>query len=415
MKKIFCLASLLSVLSAHAQTIGLDSIFSVIGRSHPALRSSDAAARSLDEAAKGARSWEAPTVSTGFWMTPYDPSLWKRQANGASGAGQYMVSAEQMFPNRRSQQAQEKYLGGLSAVERAKKGAAVNELYAAAGRAYFQWLIAKHRQSVLEEDGKLLDFMIKDAELKYKNNLGKIGAYYKAKAAIGNLENRKIALDNLVEQQRIALNTLMDRDRAATFDIDTTYELMPVAGVGADSAGLLDGRSDIRAVSESIRVTGLEQDAERAKLKPEFGVRYDHMFGFGGTPLQYSLMATVRLPMAAWSSRASKANVESLKWKAMSLEAERDAMVNEATGAAYGIKRAMSSKLRQVRVLADDVLPALRRNFQTMELAYEQNTEELLALYDAWETLDSTQMEYWDAVESLLLMQVELKRVLEIK
>src|SRR6185503_7007070 len=127
-------------------------------------------------------------------------------------------------------------------------------------RAYFQWLIAKHRQSVLEEDGKLLDFMIKDAELKYKNNLGKIGAYYKAKAAIGNLENRKIALDNLVEQQRIALNTLMDRDRAATFDIDTTYELMPVAGVGADSAGLLDGRSDIRAVSESIRVMGLEQD-----------------------------------------------------------------------------------------------------------------------------------------------------------
>src|SRR6185312_11894381 len=122
MKRIFCLLGLLGVVAARAQgPMGLDSIFSVIGHSHPALRSSDAAARSLDEAAKGARSWEAPTVSTGFWMTPYDPSLWKRQANGESGAGQYMVSAEQMFPNRRSQQAQEKYLGGLSAVERAKK------------------------------------------------------------------------------------------------------------------------------------------------------------------------------------------------------------------------------------------------------------------------------------------------------
>ena len=416
MRTIFCLMGLLGVLSVQAQTtMGLDSIFSVISRSHPALRSSDAAARSMDEAAKGARNWEAPTVSTGWWMTPYGPSLWKRQAGGAPGMGQYMVSAEQMFPNRRSQEAQEKYLGGLSAVERAKKGAAVNDLYAAAGRAYFQWLIARHRQSVLEEDGQLLDFMIRDAELKYKNNLGKIGAYYKAKAAMGSLENRRIALDNVIEQQRIAINTLMDRDGAVAFDIDTAYALMNIAEVGADSAGLLDRRSDIRAVSESIRVAGLEQDAERAKLKPEFGVRYDHMFGFGGTPLQYSLMATVRLPMAGWSSRASKANVESLKWKALSLAAERDAMVNEATGSAYGLKRAILSKQRQVRVLAEEVLPALRKNFQTTELAYEQNTEEMFALYDAWETLDSTQMEYWDAVENLLLMQVELKRVLEIK
>lgn len=394
--------------------MSLDSIFSVIGRSHPALRSSDAEARSLDEAAKGARNWESPTISTGLWMTPYDPSLWKRQSNGASGMGQYMVSAEQMFPNRRSQEAEEKYLGGLSAVERAKKGATVNELYAAAGRSYFQWLIARRRESVLDEDGKLLDFMIRDAELKYKNNLGKIGAYYKAKAALGNLENRRIALDNVIEQQRITLNTLMHRDKASVFAIDTTYEVMDVAGVGADSAGLLDERSDIRAVSESIRVTGLQQETERSKLRPEFGVRYDHMFGFGGTPSQYSLMATVRLPLA-WSSRASKANVESLKWKALSLEAQRDAMVYEATGAVYGLKRAILSKQRQVRVLTEQVLPALRKNFQTMELAYEQNTEQLLALYDAWETLDNTQMEYWDAVDCLLLMQVELRRVLEIK
>jgi len=90
-------------------------------------------------------------------------------------------------------------------------------------------------------------------------------------------------------------------------------------------------------------------------------------------------------------------------------------MVNEAAGAAYGLKRAILAKQRQVRVLAEQVLPALRRNFQTTELAYEQNTEELFALYDAWETLDNSQMEYWDAVEGLLMMQVELKRVLEIK
>ena len=105
----------------------------------------------------------------------------------------------------------------------------------------------------------------------------------------------------------------------------------------------------------------------------------------------------------------------SLKWKALSLEEERDAMVNEATGAAYGLQRALEAKRRQVKVLEEQVLPALRKNFQTLELAYEQNTEELLSVYDAWKTLDDTQLEYWDDVEQVLLMQVELKRVLEIK
>jgi hypothetical protein len=50
-----------------------------------------------------------------------------------------------------------------------------------------------------------------------------------------------------------------------------------------------------------------------------------------------------------------------------------------------------------------------------MQLAYEQNTEELFNLYDAWETLNNTQLDYWDQVQQLLLMQVELERILEIK
>jgi hypothetical protein len=139
------------------------------------------------------------------------------------------------------------------------------------------------------------------------------------------------------------------------------------------------------------------------------------MFGFGGTPQEYTLMATVRLPMLSWSSRAAKANVASLKWKAQALEDERLSMVNEATGAAHGLQRALDAKRRQIKVLEEQVLPALRKNFQALELAYEQNTEELLSIYDAWATLDSTQLDYWEDIEQVLLMETELKRVLEIK
>jgi len=396
-------------------TLRLDSIYAAIARGNPALKYSDALVRSLDAAAPGARSWEAPLVSTGLWMTPYDPSLWKRQPDGAPGMGQYMASAEQMIPNRKRQDAEEAYMRGMSAAEKERKGATLNELYAAARQQYYQWMIARRKLSVLEQDARLLDYMIRDAELKYKNNLGKISVYYKAKAQLGSLASRRIGLENEAEQARIQLNTLMNRDKSILFEVDTTAVAIDTPVPGVDSAGLLDARSDIRAVGESIRLNGLEQAAEQAKLRPEFGLRYDHMFGFGGTPQEYTLMATVRLPMLSWSSKASKANVTSLKWKAQSLEEQRQAMVNEATGAAYGLKKALEAKRRQAKVLAEQVLPALRKNFQTVELAYEQNTEDLLSVYDAWATLDSTQLEYWDAVEQVLLMEVELKRILEIK
>jgi len=50
-----------------------------------------------------------------------------------------------------------------------------------------------------------------------------------------------------------------------------------------------------------------------------------------------------------------------------------------------------------------------------MRLAYEQNTEELFSLFDAWETLNMTQLEYLQQVQDLLMMQVALEKVLEIK
>jgi len=48
-------------------------------------------------------------------------------------------------------------------------------------------------------------------------------------------------------------------------------------------------------------------------------------------------------------------------------------------------------------------------------LAYQNNTEELFELYDAWETLNMTQLQYLDQLEQLLMMQSELERILEIK
>jgi outer membrane protein, heavy metal efflux system len=397
------------------QKLALDSIFSTISYNNPQLKMYDAQIQSQDAAAAGARNWEAPQLSSGFWMTPYDPNLWKRQSNGSTGMGQYIVSVEQMFPNGKKQETEEKYLLAMSSVVKENKNASLNELNAAAKQNYFEWVIIKKKLDILDQNQKLLDFMIKNAELRYQNNLGKLGAYYKAKASLGNLENSRLQFENEIAQKRIILNTLMNRDKSTDFDIDTLFEIKNYDSVAMDSASLVSNRSDIRAVEKDIQLTSLQKDVERSKLKPEFGVRYDNMFGFGGFPLQYSLMGVVKLPMAKWSSRSSKANVRSLDWKAEALNQQRQMIINNAAGLSFSIQTEITSKKKQIKIYENNIIPALRRNFQSLLLAYEQNTEELFTVYDAWESLNITQLEYLDQVKQLLLMQVELERIREVK
>ena len=398
----------------------LSSILDSIQTLNPSLKMYDAQIRSLNETAKGAKAWMAPELSTGFFMTPYNTSLWNKSKGSdgqtQTGMGQYSIAAQQIIPNKSRLNAEYKYMSTMSTVEKEKKGASLNELYADAKRSFYEWLIIKKKLSILDGNEKLLNFMISNAEIRYKNGQEKISAYYKAKAALGSLESMRLMLQNEIKQKRIVLNTLMNLpDKNEEYDIDTLYSVKDYTAYIFDSSLFINSRSDIKAIDKDISLTYLKQDLERKKLNPEFGIRYEHMFGFGGAPNLYTVMGMVRIPLARWSAKMYKANIEGLKWQVVSLDAQKQMLINEYSGMATGMKTEIDVKKKQVSLYENNIIPALRRNYQTMQLGYEQNTEELFMLYDAWETLNMTQLEYLDQLQQLLVMQAELERVLQIK
>ena len=63
---------ILSFTNVKAQTLTLDNVLSTIKTNNPQLKMYDADIQSMDASAKGARSWMAPQVETGFFMTPYN-------------------------------------------------------------------------------------------------------------------------------------------------------------------------------------------------------------------------------------------------------------------------------------------------------------------------------------------------------
>lgn len=401
------------------QTMSLPVVLDSIKSANPVLKMYDNDIRSMDEAAKGARSWMPLELGTGLWMTPYDPNRWKKMDDGMGGyeegMGQYMISVQQMFPSRKKQDAEFAYMSAMSSVEKEKKSFSLNQLYAEAKKNYYDWVIIQKKITVLAQNEKLINFMIQSAELRYKNGLEKINAYYKAKAALGTIEKMRVMLENEIALKRIALNTLMNRDKLVEFLVDTSYTFKDYSRALFDSTQLFASRSDLKAVNKEIQLNWLKFGAEKAKLKPEFGIRYDHMFGFGGLPMQYSLMGMVKIPFTRAASRMYKANMESIKWRNESLQQEKQMILNEATGMAQSMHNEIVAKQKQIRLYEEKIIPALRNNYSAYQLAYEQNTEELFMLFDAWETLNMTQVEYLDQLRELLSMQVELERILEIK
>jgi outer membrane protein TolC len=123
----------------------------------------------------------------------------------------------------------------------------------------------------------------------------------------------------------------------------------------------------------------------------------------------------MKLPLTNWSSKMNKANIESLKWKAGALQSQKEMMLNEYSGMAYGMRNELELKQKQLKLYDETIIPALKNNYKTMQLGYEQNTEELFMLFDAWEKLYMTQLDYIELLNQALKLQVTIERLIEKK
>ncbi len=417
MNKIYAtLFGYLTALSLYGQVLPLDSVLQGIQAQHTELRMFDAQAKALDSYAKGAKSWEAPQVSAGFWMTPYNAKLWKPDANSMIspiGLGQFMISGVQMVPNFKRQNAQQKYMRQMASVENAKKEAVQNQLFAEAKSNYFEWLVSKKKWSVVRENETLLQFMLKVAEGRYTYNQEKLGNVYKAKAALLTLDNEKILLEDAMTQNRIALNTLLNRDKSTVFDIDTSFEIKHYESQTIDTASIAAQRSDLHALEQTIQVNKLKRELELSKGKLSYGIRFDHMQGFGYQPNLFTLMGMVNIPLVPWAAKEYKANALGLHYEVQAIERQKETLLNQVSGQVQSLAKQVANKKRQLDLYQKGIIPALKKNRQAALSAYEQNTGDLLEVLDAQQSLQMAQLEYLNQLQALLLLQVAYEKELE--
>jgi len=403
---------ILGFTSGNAQTLSLDDVLGIIKKNNPQLKMYDAEIQSMDAAANGAKSWMAPQMSTGFFMTPYNTKMWKPDGT-SSGMGNYMVGITQMIPNSSKLKADFNYMKAMSSVEAENKNYTINQLNALAKTNYYQWLVLNKKLKIANDNLLILDYMIKSMVIRYQYKTEKMSEHYRAKSKYSELENTILMLKNEISQKRIMLNTLMARDKNIDFEIDLTYKFINLTGMQLDTVTLSKNRSDVKAIEKTIALNQLKIEVEKTKFLPELGVKYDHMFAFGQQPQQFSLMGMINIPMP-WSTKMNKANISSFKIKNESLNWQKQMILNEASGIISSVTAELSSLTKQYDIAEKTIIPTLKNSYDTAIIAWQNNTGDLIDVLNAWEAVNMAQIDALDKLQTILIAKVEIEKQMEI-
>jgi outer membrane protein TolC len=411
-KILFLLTGLcLSVIaSASAQVLTLDNVLLMIDKNNPMLQEYDNKVKALDEYSTGAKSWMAPMVGAGTFMTPYG----KQMLMDERDKGSWMFSVEQEIPNPAKLNANKNYLKSKAGVEKEGRAMEFNNLRSEAKTYYYQWLVAEKKISVLNENKKIMDLMLKIAKIRYPYNQGSLGNIYKAEGRLSEVENMLLMTQSDIEDQSYKLKALINIASTDSIMIDTaTVVDFRSDQIVNDTLSLDKQRSDIKQINQTIEVMRLNQQLQRAQAKPEFKIRFDHMQPIGNMPTMFTAMAMVSIPIAPWSSKMYKSEVKGMQYDIEAMKKGREAILIETRGMLAGMSRQLARMKQQLDNYESKIIPALRKNYQTLMLAYEENREQLPMVIDGWEALNMAQMEQLNKLEEYYKMIVSYEKELE--
>jgi len=206
----------------------------------------------------------------------------------------------------------------------------------------------------------------------------------------------------------------MNRGKDLIFEIDSTYAFKNFELLIQDENVLLEHRSDLKGLDKSKVLNDLKIEVEKTKYLPEFGFKYDKMISYGRSPWLFNLMGMMTIPMP-WSTKMNAANINSLKIKNEAYDWQKKMIVNETQGMLHGMNRELVNLTKQYKIANNSIIPALKKNYETALLSWQNNSGNLFEVLEAWEAMNMAQIDALDKLQNILVTQVEIEKQLEIK
>lgn len=406
---IITLAAPLQLAAQETPVLRLDTILQRVDKNNILLQSYGLKAAGYKYSADAATAWMAPMVGVGTFMTPYPGQTIMDNRD----KGSLMLQLEQDIPNPAKLNAKKKYIASQGNIELATRDITLNDLKAQAKRLYFNWMVAQQRIAVLQENEKIMTTMKKIEEVRYPYNQSQLSGVFKANAKIEDNHNMIRMQEGTIAKARSWLNSLMNAPGNQVFDIDTTYQPVFEMVSSYDTSSLASARKDVVKMDENIRSMQLNIESMKREKKPDFKVRFDHMYPLDKMmPNAFSAMGMISIPIAPWSSRMYKSEIKAMQYNVQAMEKERAAMLQETQGMLYGMQYEIQSMQKRIEAMEQKIVPALRQTLDANFLNYQENKLALSNVIDSWEALTMMQSDVLDEKLKLYEMIVDYEKQL---
>ncbi len=399
----------LQILAQQQKVLTLDTILQRINSNNLLLQSYGLRAESYKHKADASTAWMAPMVGVGTFMTPYPG----QQVMDGRDKGAIMFEVEQEIPNPAKLKSRREYIESKGNVEVATRGITLNNFKAQAKNAYFTWLIAQQRITVLQQNNKIMVTMKKIEKVRYPYNKSELGGIYRADAKVEENQNMIRMQQGTIDRAKAFLNGLMNLPGNHDFEIDPTYEAAFIAGTALDTASLAGKRQDVFKMDESIKSMQLNVQAIRTEAKPDFKIRFSNMSPLSTMmPKAFSIMGMVSIPIAPWSSKMYKSDIKAMQYDIQAMQKERGAMLQESQGMLYGMQADIKTMQERIKAMEERIIPSLQKTMDAYFISYQENKVELPRVIDSWEDITMMRMNLLDEKLKLFQMIVDYEKEL---
>jgi outer membrane protein, heavy metal efflux system len=396
--------------TSSAQVITLDSVLAAIDRQNPMLQQYDHKVSALNTYTEGATSWMAPMVGAGPYWYPYPGQKLMDERD----KGMFMFNIEQDIPSPGKQRSRREYFNSRAGVEEQGRAIQYNALRSEAKSMYYDWMVLEKKLNVLNKNQRIVEMMLDLARVRYPYNQGSLGNIYKAEGRLYEVQNMILETNSEIEEKGFRLKALMNDHSDRVLKIDsTTKVLFDPNKLLYDTASLVANRSDVQQINRSIQVMQQNQLLQKAQAKPDFRIRYEHMQPRGNMPMQFSLMAMVSIPIVPWASKMYKSESAGMNYEIEAMKKEQEGILLESKGMLIGMAAQLKRMQQQLTNYQDKIIPALRKNYETVMLAYEENREQLPIVIDGWEAWNMAELEYLEKLQNYYSMIVRYEKEIE--
>ncbi|WP_442589414.1 TolC family protein [Pedobacter sp. AW31-3R] len=389
--------------------ISLDSLLKRVENNNISLQKYALKAESYGYKAKAATAWMAPMIGAGTFMTPYPG----QEVMDDRDKGSLMFQLEQDIPNPAKLNAQRRYIASQADAELSGRHIALNTLKAQAKNLYYTWLIARQRIHVLRKNDRIMQMMKKIEDIRYPYNQSKLSGVYRAQAKIEENQNMIRMQQGDIARARAWLNSLMNAPANQPLEIDSTTVPQFNAEAVIDTASLATQRKDILQMEQNIRSMKLGITAMKAQAKPDFRIRFDHMYPLNKMmPKAYSVMGMLSIPIVPWASKMYKSEVKAMSYDIQAMEKERTGMLQESQGMLYGMQYQIQSMSDRIDAMEKKIVPALQRSMDADFVSYQENKLALPEVISSWEALTMMETNVLDEKLKLYQMIVDYEKEL---